>query len=172
MSEPTVPRRSRASGRRPVLPPALARRIVGVSRGTTTPTARSRSLGRRGTRTFSVDGRDREFVLEQAIVTDLALARAWKGRPPRQPRVPLLRPQLQPVAAMAGRFTIAEFERLFEPGDLAPDEIHLPGIYVDRVIALTPDQVTDQVTDKRIAKRTVRPERSLAGARSGDKIGG
>lgn len=73
---------------------------------------------------------------------------------------------------MAGRFTIAEFERLFEPGDLAPDEIHLPGIYVDRVIALTPDQVTDQVTDKRIAKRTVRPERSLAGARSGDKIGG
>ena len=73
-----------------------------------------------------------------------------------------------PLAALAGRVTIAEVEHLFEPGELAPDEIHLPGVYVQRVIALAPDQAVD----KRIEKRTVRPERSLAGAHSGEKIGG
>ena len=69
---------------------------------------------------------------------------------------------------MAGRVTIAEVEHLFDAGELSPDEIHLPGVYVHRVIALTPDQAAD----KRIEKRTVRPERSLTGARSGDRIGG
>ena len=57
---------------------------------------------------------------------------------------------------MAGRTTIAEVEELLEPGDLDPDQIHLPGIYVQRVLALTPDQAAD----KRIERRTVREQES------------
>jgi 3-oxoacid CoA-transferase subunit A len=52
---------------------------------------------------------------------------------------------------MAGRVTIAEVEHLVEPGELDPDAIHTPGVYVHRVVALT----ADQATDKRIEKRTV-----------------
>ena len=55
--------------------------------------------------------------------------------------------------AMAGRVTIAEVEELVEPGELDPDEVHLPGIYVQRVLPLTPEQAAD----KRIERRTVRP---------------
>ncbi|MEO7235829.1 MAG: CoA-transferase, partial [Lapillicoccus sp.] len=58
-----------------------------------------------------------------------------------------------PLAAMAGRVTIAEVEELVEPGDLDPDQVHLPGIYVQRVLPLTPEQAAD----KRIERRTVRP---------------
>jgi acyl CoA:acetate/3-ketoacid CoA transferase len=54
---------------------------------------------------------------------------------------------------MAGRVTVAEVEELVEPGELDPDQIHLPGIFVQRVLPLTPDQATD----KRIERRTVRP---------------
>jgi 3-oxoacid CoA-transferase subunit A len=54
---------------------------------------------------------------------------------------------------MAGRVTVAEVEELVEPGELDPDTVHLPGIYVHRVLALTPEQVAE----KRIERRTVRP---------------
>lgn len=56
-----------------------------------------------------------------------------------------------PLAAMAGRVTIAEVEELIEPGTLNPDEIHLPGVFVQRVVALTPRQADD----KQIERRTV-----------------
>jgi 3-oxoacid CoA-transferase subunit A len=56
-----------------------------------------------------------------------------------------------PLAAMAGRVSIAEVEELVEPGDLDPDDVHLPGIYVQRVLPLTPEQAAD----KRIEKRTI-----------------
>ena len=59
-----------------------------------------------------------------------------------------------PLCAMAGRITIAEVEELVEPGELVPEEVHLPGVFVQRVIALTPEQATD----KRIERRTVRPK--------------
>jgi 3-oxoacid CoA-transferase subunit A len=52
---------------------------------------------------------------------------------------------------MAGRVTIAEVEQLAEPGELDPDEIHLPGVFVQRVVELTPDQAAD----KHIERRTV-----------------
>ena len=58
-----------------------------------------------------------------------------------------------PLCAMAGRVTVAEVEELVEPGELDPDQIHLPGIYVQRVLPLTPEQAAD----KRIERRTVRP---------------
>ena len=58
-----------------------------------------------------------------------------------------------PSAAMAGRVTVAEVEELVEPGEIDPDEVHLPGIYVQRVLPLTPEQAAD----KRIERRTVTP---------------
>ena len=56
---------------------------------------------------------------------------------------------------MAGRVTVAEVEELVEPGELDPDEVHLPGIYVQRVLPLTPEQAAD----KRIERRTVTARR-------------
>jgi 3-oxoacid CoA-transferase subunit A len=53
---------------------------------------------------------------------------------------------------MAGRITIAEVEELVEPGEIDPDHVHLPGIYVQRVLPLTPEQAQT----KRIERRTVR----------------
>jgi 3-oxoacid CoA-transferase subunit A len=114
------------------------------------------------TRTF--DGDDREFVLERAIIADFALVRAWKGDRHGNLVFHSSARNFNPLAAMAGQVTIAEVEHVFDPGELHPDEIHLPGVYVHRVIALTPDQAAD----KRIEKRTVRAERSLAGAHSGE----
>jgi 3-oxoacid CoA-transferase subunit A len=116
------------------------------------------------TKNFALDGDDREFVLERAIVTDFALVRAWKGDRHGNLVFHSSARNFNPLAAMAGRVTIAEVEHLFDAGELAPDEIHLPGVYVHRVVALTPQQAAD----KRIEKRTVRPERSLVGAHSGE----
>jgi 3-oxoacid CoA-transferase subunit A len=56
-----------------------------------------------------------------------------------------------PVAAMAGRVTILEAEQVVAAGALDPDAVHLPGIFVQRVVALTPEQAAD----KRIEKRRV-----------------
>ncbi|MQS38869.1 CoA-transferase, partial [Streptomyces katsurahamanus] len=57
-----------------------------------------------------------------------------------------------PLAAMAGRITVAEVEELVEPGELDPDQVHVPGVFVQRVVALTPGQAAD----KKIERRTVR----------------
>jgi 3-oxoacid CoA-transferase subunit A len=54
---------------------------------------------------------------------------------------------------MCGRVTVAEVEELVEPGELDPNHVHTPGVFVQRVVALTPEQAAD----KRIEKRTVRP---------------
>ena len=58
-----------------------------------------------------------------------------------------------PLAAMCGRVTIAEVEHLVEPGEIGADDVHTPGVFVQRVVALT----AEQVADKKIEKRTVRP---------------
>ncbi len=57
-----------------------------------------------------------------------------------------------PLAAMAGRVCIAEVEELVEPGAIDPDDVHLPGIFVDRIAVVGPD------IEKRIERRTVREE--------------
>ena len=54
---------------------------------------------------------------------------------------------------MCGRVTIAEIEELVEPGAIDPDDVHTPGVYMHRVVALT----AEQAADKRIEKRVVRP---------------
>ena len=92
-------------------------------------------------------------MLEQAIVADFGLVRAWKGDRHGNLVFNKSSRNFNPLCAMAGRVTIAEVEQLVEPGELDPDEVHLPGIYVQRVLPLTPEQAAD----KRIERRTVRP---------------
>jgi len=74
------------------------------------------------------DGRARDYVLERAIVCDFALVRAWKGDRHGNPVFRSSARNFNPLAAMAGRTTIAEVEELVEPGELSPNEIHLPGV--------------------------------------------
>ncbi|MGX1273499.1 CoA transferase subunit A [Streptomyces phaeoluteigriseus] len=92
-----------------------------------------------------------EYVLERAIRTDYALVRAAKGD--RHGNLVFNRSSrnFNPLAAMAGRITVAEVEELVEPGEIDPDAVHLPGIFVQRVVALTPEQAAD----KKIEQRTV-----------------
>lgn len=94
----------------------------------------------------------RSYVLEHGITTDFALVRAWRGD--RHGNLVLRRSaaNFNPLAAMAGRITVAEVEQLVEPGELEPDTVQIPGVFVQRVVALT----DAQAADKHIEKRTVR----------------
>ncbi|MGY2876458.1 3-oxoacid CoA-transferase subunit A [Marmoricola sp. URHA0025 HA25] len=97
---------------------------------------------------------EREYVLEEAIVADFGLVRAWKGDRHGNLVYRDSARNFNPLAAMCGRLTIAEVEHLVEPGELDPNDVHTPGVYVQRVVALTPEQAAD----KRIEKRIVRKE--------------
>ncbi len=104
------------------------------------------------TRAFDFLGHTREHVLEHAIVADFGLVRAWKGD--RHGNLVFRRSarNFNPLCAMSGAVGVAEVEELVEPGELDPDQVHLPGIYIKRVLALTPEQAAD----KRIERRTTR----------------
>lgn len=91
----------------------------------------------------------RRFLLEQAITGDFALVRAWKGDTNGNLVFRKTARNFNPLCAMAGRITVAEVEELVEPGELAPDEIHTPAIFVQRVF-----QCRSVV--KHIERRTVR----------------
>jgi 3-oxoacid CoA-transferase subunit A len=104
------------------------------------------------TQVFATAEGEREFVLEEAIVADFALVRAWKGDRHGNLVYRASARNFNPLVAMCGRTTIAEVEHLVEPGELDPDLVHTPGVFVQRVVALTPEQAVD----KRIEKRTVR----------------
>jgi 3-oxoacid CoA-transferase subunit A len=93
------------------------------------------------------------YVLERAITTDFALVRAAKGDRHGNLVFDMSARNFNPLCAMAGAITIAEVEELVEPGELDPDEIHLPGVFVQRVVALD----ASQAATKRIERRTVRP---------------
>ena len=103
-------------------------------------------------RTFETAEGEKEFVLERAIVADFGLVRAWKGDRHGNLVFRQSARNFNPLAAMSGRVTIAEVEHLVEPGEIGPDDVHTPGVFVQRVVALTPEQAED----KRIEKRTVR----------------
>jgi len=105
------------------------------------------------TQTFETAEGEREFVLEHAIVADFGLVRAWKGDRHGNLVYRDSARNFNPLAAMCGRVTIAEVEELVEPGELDPNDVHTPGVFVQRVVALTPEQAAE----KRIEKRTVRP---------------
>jgi 3-oxoacid CoA-transferase subunit A len=105
------------------------------------------------TRDFTVNGETREYVLEESIVADFGLVRAWKGDRHGNLVYRDSARNFNPLAAMCGRVTIAEVEHLVEPGEIDANEVHTPGVFVQRVVALTPEQAAET----RIEKRTVRP---------------
>ncbi|WP_030326226.1 CoA transferase subunit A [Streptomyces sp. NRRL B-3229] len=109
-------------------------------------------------RTFA----DRRHVLEHGITTDFALVRAWRGDRNGNLVFRKSAANFNPLAAMAGRITLAEVEELVEPGELTPDAVHLPGIYVQRVVQLTPTQAADkQIERLRISASPTRGTVSL-----------
>ena len=107
-------------------------------------------------RTFDVTGVDRGYVLEEAIVTDFALVHALKGDRHGNLVFNKAARNFNPLAAMAGRVCIAQVEELVEPGELDPDSIHLPGIYVHRILEVGTD------IEKRIERRTVSVSEALS----------
>ena len=94
----------------------------------------------------------RTMVLEHAITTDFALVRAAKVDKHGNAVFHAAARNFNPNAAMAGRITIVEAEQVVDAGDIDPDSVHLPGIFVQRVLALT----AEQSKDKDIEKRTTR----------------
>lgn len=91
----------------------------------------------------------KEYLLEYAFDADFALVKAWKGDTDGNLVFRETARNFNPLMAMAGRVTIAEVEILVEPGELDPDNIHTPGIYVHRIFQ-------GAGYEKRIEQRTVR----------------
>jgi 3-oxoacid CoA-transferase len=85
-----------------------------------------------GKPTMAFDGK--EFVLEEAIHADLAIVKAWKGDPSGNLIYRKTSRNFNPMIATCGKITVAEVEQLVKTGELDPDQIHTPGIYVDRII--------------------------------------
>jgi 3-oxoacid CoA-transferase subunit A len=106
------------------------------------------------TQVFETAEGPREFVLEHAIVADFGLVRAWKGDRHGNLVYRESAGNFNHLAAMCGRVSIAEVEVLVEPGEIDPAQVHTPGVFVHRVVALT----AEQAADKRIEKRTVKGE--------------
>jgi 3-oxoacid CoA-transferase subunit A len=92
--------------------------------------------------------RGADYVLEESLSPDYALVHAWKGDRLGNLVYHVTAMNFNPLCAMAGRTTIAEVEELVEPGELDPQQIHTPGIFVQRVVAAPG-------VEKRIEKRTV-----------------
>jgi 3-oxoacid CoA-transferase subunit A len=76
----------------------------------------------------------RQYLLERAITGDFALVKAWKGDPLGNLVYRKAARNFHPLAAMAGAVTIAEVEELVGVGELDPDQIHTPGIFVQRIL--------------------------------------
>jgi len=91
------------------------------------------------------------YILERGIVADLALVKAWKADLNGNLLYRRTARNFNPNAATCGKVTVAEAEIIVEPGELDPDQIHTPGIYVHRL-------VHNPHPEKRIEKRTIRLE--------------
>ncbi len=89
----------------------------------------------------------RHYILEESVVGDFAIVKGWKADRYGNVVYRDTAQNFNPMAATAGRITVVEVEEIVEPGELKPDQIHTPGIYVDRLIQGT--------FEKRIEKRTV-----------------
>jgi 3-oxoacid CoA-transferase subunit A len=101
------------------------------------------------TRKFKVDGQEKEFLMEYAFDADYAIVKAWKGDTQGNLIYRETARNFNPMMAMAGKITIAEVEELVPVGELNPDHIHTPGIYVHRIFK-------GLNYEKRIEQRTVR----------------
>ena len=104
------------------------------------------TLVAKGKETKQIDGRD--YLLERGIVGDFSMVAAWKGDRMGNLVYRKAARNFNPMAATAGRVSIAEVEELVEVGDLNPECIHTPGVFVQRVV------VAPRV--KRVERRTVR----------------
>jgi 3-oxoacid CoA-transferase subunit A len=91
----------------------------------------------------------KDYLLEYAFDSDFALVKAWKGDTYGNLIYKETARNFNPLMAMAGKITIAEVEELVQPGELDPDQIHTPGIYVHRIFK-------GEKYEKRIEQRTVR----------------
>ena len=96
-------------------------------------------------------------MLEEAITTDFALVHALKGDRHGNLVFDKSARNFSPLAAMAGRICIAQVEELVEPGEIDPDAVHLPGIFVDRIVEVGTG------IEKRIERRTVRQSETAEG---------
>jgi 3-oxoacid CoA-transferase subunit A len=107
-----------------------------------------------GVGTMVAEGKElREFdgetyVMERALLPDVALVKAHVADKSGNLRFRLTARNFNPVAAMAGKICVVEVEEIVEVGELAPDDVHLPGIYVHRIVLNTSPE-------KRIEKRTI-----------------
>ncbi|RME19058.1 MAG: CoA transferase subunit A [Bacteroidetes bacterium] len=100
-------------------------------------------------RTFQFNGQEKEYLLEYAFEADFALVKAWKGDTAGNLIYRYTARNFNPLMAMAGKITIAEVEILVPAGELDPDQIHTPGIFVNRIFQ-------GEKYEKRIEQRTVR----------------
>lgn len=99
------------------------------------------------------------YVMERSLRADVALVKAWKADKSGNLLFNKTARNFNPLAAMCGRVTIAEVEELVEPGELDPNQVHTPGVFVQRVVALTPEQAADKRIE-RVTTRGPRPEPS------------
>jgi 3-oxoacid CoA-transferase subunit A len=112
---------------------------------------------RTGVGTLVAEGKERkefdgiEYILERGLKADVALVKAWKADKHGNLIYRRAARNFNPNAATCGKITIAEAEIVVEPGELDPDEIHTPGIFVQRL-------VHNPHPEKRIEKRTTRDE--------------
>jgi 3-oxoacid CoA-transferase subunit A len=112
---------------------------------------------RTGVGTLVAEGKEHKdfdgltYILERGIRADLALVKAWKADLCGNLIYRRTARNFNPQAAACGRITVAEAEIIVDPGELDPDEIHTPGIYVQRL-------VHHPHPEKRIEKRTIREE--------------
>lgn len=101
------------------------------------------------TRRFNYNGEEKEYLMEKAFESDFALVKAWKGDEAGNLIFKSTARNFNPLMAMAGKITVAEVEELVPAGQLDPDHIHTPGIYVHRIFQ-------GAAYEKRIEQRTVR----------------
>jgi 3-oxoacid CoA-transferase subunit A len=100
-----------------------------------------------GKETREIDGK--HYVLETWLRADVSLVKAWKADTAGNLVFRKTARNFNPACAMAGKVCVAEVEELVEAGAIDPDDVHLPGIYVDRI-------VINATPEKRIEQRTVR----------------
>lgn len=100
-------------------------------------------------RRFKYNGEEKDYLMEKAFEPDFAIVKAWKGDTAGNLIFRSTARNFNPMMAMAGKITIAEVEHLVPAGELDPDHIHTPGIFVHRIFQ-------GSNYEKRIEQRTVR----------------
>ena len=91
----------------------------------------------------------KEYILEESLTADVALVKAWKADKAGNLIFRKTAQNFNPVCAMAGKIAIAEVEEIVEIGELDPDSIHLPGIYINRIVLNAhPEKRIEQMTLK------------------------